>query len=228
METHEASSPSGEGGRIGGIVEKVTFFSAETGFSVLKVSVKEERGPVTVVGYVAAVAEGEHIEAAGTWQNDKTWGRQFRAERLAVIPPDTLEGIGKYLSSGMVKGIGPHFAEVLIRAFGEEVFNVIEDQPERLLELPGIGRKRMEQVVSAWAEQKAIRKIMVFLQSHGVGTARAVRIFRAYGEDAITVVSTNPYRLTLDIPGTGFRSADQIARNLGIPPDSPLRARAAI
>ncbi|NTU97661.1 MAG: ATP-dependent RecD-like DNA helicase [Chlorobiaceae bacterium] len=225
---HEASGIAAGSERIGGIVEKVTFFNAENGFAVLKVSIKGEREPSTVVGYVAAVNPGEHIEAAGAWQNDKTWGMQFKSERLTVIPPDTLEGISKYLSSGMVRGIGPHFAEVLIRAFGQDVFTVIEEQPERLLELPGIGRKRMEQVVSAWAEQRAVRKIMVFLQSHGVGTARAVRIYRAYGEDAISVVSTNPYRLTLDIPGIGFRTADQIARNLGIPSDSPLRARAAV
>ncbi len=218
--------PAGE--RLSGIVEKVTFFNAENGFSVLKVKFEGEREPSAVIGYVAAVSEGEHIEAVGAWQNDKTWGRQFRADRLTVVPPDTLEGIRKYLSSGMVKGIGAHFADVLVRAFGEDVFNVIEDHPERLLELPGIGRKRMDQVVSAWAEQRAIRKIMVFLQSHGVGTARAVRIFRAYGEEAISVVTSNPYRLTLDIPGIGFRTADQIARNLGVPTDSPMRARAAI
>lgn len=225
---HEASGGTSGDERISGVVEKVTFFNAETGFCVLRLQIEGEREPLTVVGHVASVNPGEHVEAAGKWQNDRTWGRQFKAERLAVIPPDTIEGIGKYLSSGMVKGIGPHFAEVLIRAFGEEVFSVIEDTPERLLELPGIGRKRMEQVVSAWAEQKSVRKIMVFLQSHGVGTARAVRIYRAYGEDAISVVSSNPYRLTLDIPGIGFRTADQIARNLGMPADSPMRARAAI
>jgi exodeoxyribonuclease V alpha subunit len=214
--------------RIGGVVGKVTFFNAETGFCVLRLDMQGEREPVTVVGYVAAVNQGEHLEALGKWQFDKTWGRQFKADSITVIPPDTLEGIGKYLSSGMVKGIGPHFASMLVLAFGQEVFTVIEDKPERLLELPGIGRKRMEQVVAAWAEQKAVRKIMVFLQSHGVGTARAVRIFRTYGENALSVVSSNPYRLTLDIPGIGFRTADQIARNIGIPEDSPLRARAAL
>jgi exodeoxyribonuclease V alpha subunit len=225
---HEIPLSPGGDERISGVVDKVTFFNAETGFCVLRLSVNGERDGVTAIGHVAAVNPGEHVEAVGIWQNDKTWGRQFKAERLTVIPPDTIEGISKYLSSGMVRGIGKHFAKVLVQAFGEEVFAVIEDQPERLLELPGIGRKRMDQVVEAWAEQKAVRKIMVFLQSHGVGTARAVRIYRVYGDEAVSVVSSNPYRLTLDIQGVGFRSADQIARNIGIPADSPLRARAAI
>ena len=214
--------------RVTGVVDRVTFFSESSGFSVLRLLVKGERDPVTVVGCVAAVTTGQHVEAVGSWQNDKTWGLQFKARHLAVISPDTLEGISKYLSSGMVKGIGPHLAQVLIRAYGLEVFNVIEDHPERLLELPGIGRKRLEQVVAAWAEQKAVKEIIVFLQSNGVGTARAVRIYRAYGADAVAIVRNNPYRLTLDIPGIGFKTADQIALNIGIPSDSPLRARAGI
>jgi len=214
--------------RVTGVVDRVTFFSESSGFSVLRLVVKEERDPVTVVGCVASVMTGQHVEAVGGWHNDKTWGLQFKARHLAVISPDTLEGISKYLSSGMVKGIGPHLAKVLIRAYGLEVFNVIEDHPERLLELPGIGRKRMEQVVAAWAEQKAVKEIIVFLHSHGVGTARAVRVFRAYGADAVAVVRNNPYRLTLDIPGIGFKTADQIALNIGIPSDSPMRARAGI
>lgn len=214
--------------RVTGVVDRVTFFSETSGFSVLRLVVKGDRDPVTVVGCVAAVTTGQHVEAVGSWQNDKTWGLQFKARLLSVISPDTLEGISKYLSSGMVKGIGPHLAHVLISAFGLEVFNVIEDHPERLLELPGIGTKRMKQVVAAWAEQKAVKEIIVFLHSHGVGTARAVRIYRAYGADAVAIVSNNPYRLTLDIPGIGFKTADQIALNIGIPSDSPMRARAGI
>ena len=214
--------------RITGIVEKVSFFSESSGFSVLRLVVKGERDPVTVVGCIAAVNTGQHVEAVGLWHNDKTWGLQFKAGHLAVISPDTLEGISKYLSSGMVKGIGTHLAKVLIRAYGLDVFTVIEDQPGKLLELPGIGRKRMEQIVAAWAEQKSVKEIIVFLHSHGVGTARAVRIYRAYGAEAVAVVRANPYRLTIDIPGIGFKTADQIARNIGIASDSPLRARAGI
>ena len=224
----ETSTLSAGEERISGVVEKVSFFSASSGFSVLRLRRTDEREAVTVVGCVAAVTAGQHIEAIGCWQNDKTWGVQFRATHLAVIPPDTREGIIRYLASGMVKGVGQHLAKVLVEAYGMEVFTIIEDSPEKLLELPGIGKKRLEQVVAGWAEQKAVKKIMLFLQSHGVSTARTVRIYRAYGDDAVAIVSANPYRLILDIPGIGFKSADQIARNIGIPMDSPLRARAGI
>jgi exodeoxyribonuclease V alpha subunit len=147
---------------------------------------------------------------------------------MRVVPPATLEGMERYLASGMVKGIGPHFARKLVRAFGEQVFEVIEHQPERLLELEGIGPKRQRRVTRAWAEQRAVRDIMVFLQSHGVGTARAVRIYKTYGDEAIARVRENPYRLSLDIHGIGFKSADAIAQRLGIPLDSPLRAQAGV
>ncbi|TLU81896.1 MAG: ATP-dependent RecD-like DNA helicase [Chlorobium sp.] len=214
--------------RITGVIEKVTFFSETSGFSVLRLVRTGERESVTVVGCIAAVNEGQHIEAVGGWQNDKTWGIQFKATHLVVIPPDTLEGITKYLSSGMVKGIGQHLAKVLVKAYGMEVFTVIEDNPDELLALPGIGKKKLQQIVAGWAEQKAIKKIMLFLHSHGVSTSRIARIFRVYGDDAVAIVSANPYRLIHDIPGIGFKSADQIARNIGIPMDSPLRARAGI
>ena len=214
--------------RITGVVDKVSFFSESSGFTVLRLKIKEDRDLVTVVGCVAAVNSGQHIEAVGCWQNDKTWGIQFKATHLVVIPPDTLEGITKYLSSGMVKGIGPHLAKVLVKAYGMEVFTVIEEHSEQLLGLPGIGRKKLLQIVAGWSEQKAIKKIMLFLHSHGVSTSRIARIFRVYGDDAVAMVSANPYRLIHDIPGIGFKSADQIARNIGIPMDSPLRARAGI
>ncbi|NTV06534.1 MAG: ATP-dependent RecD-like DNA helicase [Chlorobiaceae bacterium] len=225
---NESSTLSPGEERITGIVEKVSFFSESSGFTVLRLARTGERDAVTVVGCVASVNTDQHIEAVGCWHNDKTWGIQFKATHLGVIPPDTLDGITSYLSSGMVKGVGPHLAKVLVRAYGMEVFTVIEDNPERLLELPGIGRKRLSQVVAGWAEQKAVKNIMLFLHSHGVSTARTIRIYRAYGDDAVAVVSANPYRLILDIPGIGFRSADQIARNIGIASDSPLRARAGI
>ncbi len=214
--------------RITGVVEKVSFFSESSGFSVLRLKIKEDRDLVTVVGCVAAVTMGQHIEAVGCWQNDKTWGIQFKATHLVVIPPDTLEGITKYLSSGMVKGIGQHLAKVLVKAYGMEVFTVIEDHPEQLLGLPGIGKKKLLQIIAGWSEQKAIKKIMLFLHSHGVSTSRIARIFRVYGDDAVAMVSANPYRLIHDIPGIGFKSADQIARNIGMPMDSPMRARAGI
>ncbi|MBI5439841.1 MAG: ATP-dependent RecD-like DNA helicase, partial [Deltaproteobacteria bacterium] len=171
---------------------------------------------------------GEYIECLGTWQNDRTHGLQFKATMLKIVPPSSLGGIEKYLGSGMVKGIGPHFAKVLVKAFGVEVFRVIEEEPERMLELFGIGRKRLEKITSAWSEQKAIREIMVFLQSHGVGTGRAVRIYKTYGDEAIVKVTENPYRLALDIHGVGFKTADAIAAKLGIASDSLIRAQAGV
>jgi exodeoxyribonuclease V alpha subunit len=214
--------------RLQGAVERVTFHSEESGFCVLRVKVRGQRDLVTVVGIAAVVTAGEYVECEGGWNNDRQHGLQFKAQQLRVVPPSTLEGIEKYLGSGMVKGIGPHFARKLVRAFGETVFDVIEQSPEKLLELEGIGPKRKECVTRAWAEQKVIREIMVFLQSHGVGTARAVRIYKTYGAQAVERVRENPYRLALDIHGIGFRTADAIARRLGIPSDSLIRAQAGV
>ena len=214
--------------RISGAVDRVTFHSEESGFCVLRVKVKGHRDLVTVLGSAASVSPGEYVECLGNWQNDKTHGLQFKTKQLAIVPPSTLEGIEKYLGSGMVKGIGPHFAKVLVNAFQKDVFTVIETQPERLLELPGIGKKRLERVTSAWSEQKAIREIMVFLQSHGIGTGRSVRIYKTYGDEAIAKVSENPYRLALDIYGIGFKTADALALKLGIASDSLIRAQAGV
>jgi exodeoxyribonuclease V alpha subunit len=214
--------------RLSGSVERVTFHSEQSGFCVLRVKVRGHRDLVTVIGSAASVSAGETVECLGHWVNDREHGLQLKATGLRVIPPSTLEGIERYLGSGMVKGIGPHFARTLVHAFGERVFDVIEDNPERLLDLPGIGPKRQERVTRAWAEQKAIREIMVFLQSHGVGTARAVRIYKTYGEESVARVTENPYRLALDIRGIGFKTADLIAQRLGIPSDSLIRAQAGV
>jgi len=214
--------------RLAGAIERVTFHSAESGFCVLRLKVRGQRELVTVIGSAASVTPGEYAECSGCWVNDRKHGLQFKAQHLRVIPPSTVDGIERYLGSGMVRGIGPHFARKLVRAFGEQVFDVIEHNPERLLDLDGIGPKRKQRVTEAWAEQKVIRGIMVFLQSHGVGTARAVRIYKTYGDAAVEQVRENPYRLALDIHGIGFKSADAIARRLGIPIDSPMRARAGV
>jgi exodeoxyribonuclease V alpha subunit len=213
---------------LAGLIERVTFHSAETGFCVLRVKVRGQKDLVTVLGSAADVHVGEHIQASGEWQQHPQHGLQFRASFLQIVPPSSIEGILRYLGSGMIKGIGPHFAGKLVAAFGEAVFDVIERTPERLLELDGIGRSRLKRITATWAEQKAIRVIMVFLQSHGVGTSRAVRIFKAYGADAIPLIKQNPYRLARDIRGIGFVTADQIAQTLGIPKTSMLRARAGI
>jgi len=223
-----SSAPDGPPETLQGAVERVTFHSEESGFCVLRVKVRGRREPVTVVGTAACVAPGEYVECAGRWTNDRRHGLQFAARDLRVVPPSTLEGIEKYLSSGMIKGIGPHFARKLVGRFGEQVFDVIEHEPDRLLELDGIGPKRMERVTRGWAEQKVVREIMVFLQSHGVGTARAVRIYKTYGDAAVERVRENPYRLALEVHGIGFKTADALGQRLGIAADSLMRAEAGV
>jgi exodeoxyribonuclease V alpha subunit len=183
---------------------------------------------VTVIGSVAAIQAGEQIQASGTWENHRDHGLQFKASFMKATLPTTLVGIEKYLGSGLIRGIGPVYAGKLVKAFGEGVFELIESNPERLKELPGIGSVRIQRIVAGWAEQKAVREIMLFLQSHGISTSRAVRIYKTYGADAIPLVTENPYRLAKDIRGIGFKSADQIAQQLGIEKTSMLRARAGI
>jgi exodeoxyribonuclease V alpha subunit len=183
---------------------------------------------VTVVGHAATIAAGEWVTASGEWVNDRTHGQQFKARFLRTSPPTSADGIEKYLSSGMIRGVGPVYAKKLVRAFGEKVFDVIEATPDRLREVDGIGPVRAASILAAWAEQKAVREIMVFLHSHGVGTARAVRIFKTYGADAIQVMTENPYRLARDIRGIGFKTADAIAMKLGIEKTAMIRVRAGI
>ncbi len=213
---------------LSGLVERVTFHSPDTGFCVLRVKVRGHRELVTVLGSAASVQPGEFIQCSGRWDNHRDHGMQFRTTFLKVLPPSSIDGIEKYLGSGMIRGIGPHFAKTLVKAFGEDVFDVIENEPDRLLKLNGLGPKRVERITSGWADQKAIREIMVFLQSHGVGTSRAVRIYKTYGADAIPLVSENPYRLARDIKGIGFLTADQIAEKIGIEKTAMIRARAGI
>jgi exodeoxyribonuclease V alpha subunit len=192
---------------LAGLVERVTFHNEDSGFCVLRVKARGQRDLVTIVGHAAAIGAGEFVQASGRWINDRTHGVQFRADFLRAAPPTTAEGIEKYLASGMIKGIGPIYAKKLVKAFRQDVFDVIEQTPARLKEVDGIGPKRAESIVAAWADQKAIREIMIFLHSHGVGTSRAVRIFKTYGADAIRLISENPYRLARDIRGIGFKSA---------------------
>ena len=211
-----------------GSVERVTFHNPENGFCVLRVKARGHRELVTTVGHAAIISAGEWITASGEWTNDRNHGLQFRAGFLKATAPSSLDGMEKYLGSGMIHGIGPVYAKRLIRLFGKDVFDIIEAEPERLREVEGIGPKRAERITSAWAEQKAIREIMVFLHQYGVGTARAVRIFKTYGADAVQVMTENPYRLARDIRGIGFRSADQIAARLGMANTAMPRIRAGI
>jgi exodeoxyribonuclease V alpha subunit len=213
---------------LAGLVERVTFHNAENGFCVLRARARGHRDLVTIVGHAAVISAGEWITATGEWVNDRTHGQQFRARFLKTSAPTSVDGIERYLASGMIRGIGPVYAKKLVRTFGERVFDVIEAEPDRLREVDGIGPVRAGRITAAWAEQKAVREIMVFLHSHGVGTARAVRIFKTYGADAIQVMSENPYRLARDIRGIGFKSADVIASKLGIEKTAMIRVRAGI
>lgn len=213
---------------VSGLVERVTFHSDESGFCVLRVKVRGHRDHTTVVGTLPQVQAGEWLEAEGRWAIDRDYGQQFKAEILRTAAPSTPEGMVKYLGSGLIKGIGPVFAERLVKCFGHEILNIIEAEPQRLLEVDGIGPIRHNKITTAWAEQRMVREIMVFLHSHGVSTSRAFRIYKAYGDRAIETVAGNPYCLAQDIRGVGFKTADKIAESLGIAKESDLRARAGI
>ncbi len=213
---------------ITGLIERVTFFNEENGFSVLKVKAQGFRDLVTVVGSLPSANAGEWLVAEGRWVIDREHGRQLQASLLKSTPPSTLEGIEKYLASGMIKGVGPVYAKKLVQKFGQKIFDIIETASARLEEVEGIGPQRRQKIKAAWEEQKVVRDIMVFLHTHGVGTSRAVRIYKTYGDQAIQTVQANPYVLARDIHGIGFKTADQVAKKLGFPADSLLRADAGL
>ncbi len=228
MPPHQRPSPQQVSEVLAGIVERVTFHNEENGFCVLRVKARGHRDLVTVVGHAATISAGEWLTVTGEWFNDRNHGQQFKARFLKTSAPTTAEGIEKYLASGMIRGIGPAYAKRMVKAFGDKVFDIIEAEPDRLKEVDGIGPIRAKRIISAWAEQKVVREIMVFLHSHGVGTARAVRIFKTYGADAVQVMTENPYRLARDIRGIGFKTADAIAMKLGIEKTAMIRVRAGI
>ena len=214
--------------KLGGVVERVTFHSEETGFCVLKVKAEGRRELMTVVGHLPRVTEGEYVQAEGHWGTDQRYGPQFRADELAVSAPSTRKGIERYLASGLIPGVGPTLAARLVEAFGTEVFDVIDRTPARLREVPGVGAMRADRIAAGWGEQRRVREIMVFLHSHGVGTARALRIHKTYGDRAIEQIREDPYCLARDIRGIGFATADALARRLGIDQKAPSRVRAGI
>jgi exodeoxyribonuclease V alpha subunit len=213
---------------LAGLVERVTFHNAENGFCVLRIKARGHRDLITVIGHAATISAGEWVTTSGDWVNDHTHGQQFKARFMRTSAPTSIDGIEKYLGSGMIRGIGPVYAKKMVKAFGEKVFDIIEAEPDRLREVTGIGAVRAKRITGAWAEQKIVREIMVFLHSHGVGTARSVRIFKTYGSDAVQVMTENPYRLARDIRGIGFTTADAIAMRLGIEKTAMIRIRAGI
>ena len=213
---------------ITGVIERITFHNEDNGYCVLRVAARGHRDIVTVIGHCQQVIAGEYVSATGEWVTDRSHGLQFKATELKTNPPHTAEGIAKYLGSGLVKGIGPKFAQRIVDVFGENTLDVIDKSPAMLTQIKGLGPKKIEKIRTSWEEQRESRKIMVFLQSHGIGTARAVRIYKTYGDRAIELIKANPYRLSADIWGVGFDTADKLAMALGIPRDSPYRAQAAV
>jgi exodeoxyribonuclease V alpha subunit len=214
--------------KLRGVVERVTYANAENGYSVLRLAVKGKLDLVTVVGNLADVNAGESLELEGVWTRHRQYGRQFKVLSYRTVLPATAEGIKKYLGSGMIKGIGPVMAGRIVDKFGADTLDVIEHDSRRLLDVLGIGRKRVDQIRMAWDEQKQIREVMVFLQGHGVRPSWAVKIYKAFGDASVQVVREDPYRLAREINGIGFKTADQIAQNLGLPPDSPRRVAAGV
>jgi len=211
-----------------GLVDLITFHSEESGFCVLKVKARGFRETVAVIGKVPRINAGEWIRAKGKWIIDRKHGRQFQAVHMESVVPDSLEGIEKFLGSGLIKGIGPVYAKKLVEAFGREVLEVIEDRSAELEQVEGIGPTRRKLIKESWKAQKTIREIMTFLFANGVSTGRAFRIYKVYGEEAIAKVRMDPYCLARDIHGIGFKIADQIAEKLGIEKESILRARAGL
>ena len=213
---------------VEGVVERITFESAESSFRVLKVAVEGRPQRRSVVGTFPAMPLGARIRVRGHIVLDQKHGEQLRVESLIELAPDTLSGLEKYLASGLIKGVGPKLAQRIVGTFGLESLKVLDGESHRLVEVEGLGAKRRAALVKAWREQRALRDVMVFLQAHGATAALAMRIVKRYGARAMAVVSRDPYRLALDVHGVGFKTADRIAASIGVATDSPERMQAGV
>lgn len=212
-----------------GVLERITYANEETGYTVARVDSGRGAGDLlTVVGALLGAQPGESLRMRGRWGSHAQYGRQFHVENYTTVLPATIQGIQRYLGSGLIKGIGPKLAERIVEHFGTDTLNVIETDPQRLVEVPTLGPKRTKLIADAWVEQKAIKEVMVFLQSVGVTTSIAVRIYKEYGDASIDVVKSEPYKLAADVWGIGFKTADAIAEAVGIPHDSPERVKAGL
>ncbi len=209
-------------------IERITFQNEENGYSVLQATVKGYRDEQTIVGTFHEVTVGAVLTVEGNWRVDKRYGRQFAAESWSEELPATIIGIEKYLGSGLVKGIGPKFAKLIVSHFGLETFDVIEQEADRLLEVPGIEKGRVAKIRASWEKQKDVKDIMVFLQGHGVSSTYAAKIYKEYGKESIQKVQDNPYCLADDIWGICFKTADSIADKLGYEKNDPRRCRSGI
>lgn len=211
-----------------GVLERVTFHAEDTGYTVARLNVEGARDLITIVGGMGNPVPGESVRLYGRWVSHREFGRQFQVERYDTVRPATALAIEKYLGSGLIKGLGPVMAKRMVARFSVDTLDIIEESPEKLMEVSGIGEKRVAMIRRAWSEQKAIREVMLFLQGHGVSATYAVKIYKTYGDDSIKVVETDPYRLAKDIWGIGFKTADKIAQQLGFAPESEPRLRAGL
>ncbi|GAB2594341.1 ATP-dependent RecD-like DNA helicase [Streptomyces capparidis] len=212
-----------------GVLERITYANEETGYTVARVDTGRGGGDLlTVVGALLGAQPGESLRLHGRWTSHPQYGKQFSVENYTTVLPATVQGIRRYLGSGLIKGIGPRIAERIVDHFGTDTLEIIEKEPERLVEVPGLGPKRTRMIGAAWEEQKAIKEVMVFLQGVGVSTSLAVRIYKSYGDSSTSVVRNEPYRLAADVWGIGFLTADRIAQAVGIPHDSPQRVKAGL
>ncbi len=214
--------------RISGTVERVTFHNEDNGFAVLRLRVTGRREAVTVVGHVPSVAAGERVEAEGSWGRDRTHGIQFKAEHIATSEPSARDAIARFLGSGLISGVGPAMAERIVKVFGAKALEVIEHEPMRLLTVSGIGKQLAQRIAESYRERKAVKEIMIAFQEKGVSTARAVRIWRHFGPDAVKVIEEDPYRLAREVRGIGFEGADEIAEKFGVALNAPERLRAGV
>jgi exodeoxyribonuclease V alpha subunit len=210
------------------VLERITYANEETGYTVARVATSRSSDLLTVVGPLLGAQPGESLRLQGRWRSHPQYGRQFEVHSYVTVLPATVQGIQRYLGSGLIKGIGPRLAERIVEHFGVDTLRVIEQAPRRLLEVPGLGAKRTTMIGAAWEEQKAIKEVMVFLQGVGVSTSLAVRIYKTYRDEAIEVVRKEPYKLAADVWGIGFRTADTIARSVGIPHSSDQRVKAGV
>jgi exodeoxyribonuclease V alpha subunit len=215
--------------RLDAVLERFTFVNEETGYTIARVAAERSGSDLlTVVGALLGAQVGESLRLTGRWTSHPKYGRQFEVHSYTTVLPATIQGIRRYLGSGLIKGIGPKMAERMVDHFGTEILRVIEEEPGRLVEVHGLGPKRSKLIADAWEEQKSIKEVMVFLQGHGVSTSLAVRIYKQYRDESIRVVREEPYRLAADVWGIGFKTADTIARAVGIPHDSPERIKAGL
>src|ERR1700689_1307679 len=222
---------------LDGVLERVTFANPETGYTIARIApcgapgagaVSADTELITAVGPVLGAQIGESLRLRGRWTSHLKYGRQFEVHSYTTVLPATEQGIRRYLGSGLIKGIGPVMAERMVSHFGTDIMHIIDDEPDRLVEVPGLGPKRSARIKGAWAEQKAIKEVMIFLQGVGVSTSIAVKIYKKYGDGSIDTVKQLPYKLAADVWGIGFKTADTIAASVGIAKDSPERIKAGL